>query len=555
MLEFATYLKETFNQDVSKAEDIIKEKWNKVKAIMKEAFDGPYADKQTALNRIQNDFIDKTIAPSTIDVDFLKNNMEYVVEKINALDEGDIKIIINNDTNKSGKGGMAEPTVTTIPSVTPIYTTDDETDIDMETESAKAKKKGKKGKKAEKEEEEELEEKAEKPEVPEVTDEPEETPAEEVTPDAEPEETTEETPEDKPEETTDIEAKKLTITVTDNKVTVDPENEDTGLEHKDYEFESPTQAQKFADSLKQFFGEQGFEITDKSEATPEGEDKPEETPEDEVTPDETPEGAEDEEGVISWEDVEGEEVPEDEEDDEDVAESLDINKLVGKLIRVGDKWYNVTSIAESKLVCVDKDGNESKFSLTEVEEAEVDKDEEKKEKEEAEEKAKKEEAEKKEAEEKAKKEKEEAEEKEEAAEEKADEKEEVEEALSITKIASKFMFDDDDTVDESETPKMPSVDKAFTKTKEPSAALTATPKKPNEKVEKTNKPETMSKKAPSAALTAKPSKPKEKVETVKTPKVEKKAPPKANLTAKPAKPNEKIETVKAPSFDAEYNKK
>jgi hypothetical protein len=552
MLEFATYLKETFNQDVSKAEDIIKEKWNKVKAIMKEAFDGPYADKQTALNRIQNDFIDKTIAPSTIDVDFLKNNMEYVVEKINALDEGDIKIIINNDTNKSGKGGMAEPTVTTIPSVTPIYTTDDETDIDMETESAKAKKKGKKGKKAEKEEEEELEEKAEKPEVPEVTDEPEETPEvtpDEVIPDTEPEETPEEKPEETVDEPTDIEAKKLTITVVDNKVTVDPENEDTGLEHKDYEFESPTQAQKFADSLKQFFGEQGFELTDNSEETPE--ETPEEKPEGEETPEEKPEGEETEDDVISWEDVEDEEVP-DEEDDEDVGESIDINKLVGKLVRVGDKWYNVTSIAESKLVCVDKDGNESKFGLTEVEEAEVDKAEEKKEEDEEKAKKEKEEKEKKEKEEADKKE---AEEKEEAAEKKEDEKEEVEEALSITKLARRFMFDDDDTVDESETPKMPSVDKAFTKTKEPSAALTATPKKPNEKLEKTNKPETMSKKAPSAALTAKPSKPKEKVETVKTPKVEKKAPPKGNLTAKLAKPNEKIETVKAPSFDAEYNKK
>lgn len=94
-LDFTKYLRESFGEDTSKAEKILQAKWDKTVVIMKEAFDDQFADKRTALNRIQHDFINKNIAPKNIDVDFLTKNMDYVVEKVNALDEANIKFIFN----------------------------------------------------------------------------------------------------------------------------------------------------------------------------------------------------------------------------------------------------------------------------------------------------------------------------------------------------------------------------------------------------------------------------------------------------------------------------
>ena len=106
MLEFTKYLKENFNDDVSAAETILKKKWDKVVTIIKEAFDDEYADRRTALHRIQNEFVNPNTAPSTIDIAFLKENMDYVVDKINSLNEGEIRIVINNDVQKGGSSSV-----------------------------------------------------------------------------------------------------------------------------------------------------------------------------------------------------------------------------------------------------------------------------------------------------------------------------------------------------------------------------------------------------------------------------------------------------------------
>ena len=103
MLEFAKYLKEHFNENIETAEQLIEKKWNKTNYIIKEAFEGRYSNRSTAINKIKNDFTNPNIAPKSIDVDFLKKNLNYVLEKVESLSETDIKIIINTDINKSGK--------------------------------------------------------------------------------------------------------------------------------------------------------------------------------------------------------------------------------------------------------------------------------------------------------------------------------------------------------------------------------------------------------------------------------------------------------------------
>ena len=84
-MEFLQYLREGFGEDMATTETIIKSKWDKVVAIIKEAFDDQYADRKTALYRIQNEFINVQVAPKTIDVDFLKNKGQKLVSCINNL--------------------------------------------------------------------------------------------------------------------------------------------------------------------------------------------------------------------------------------------------------------------------------------------------------------------------------------------------------------------------------------------------------------------------------------------------------------------------------------
>ena len=367
MLEFAKYLKENFKEDVSSAEKIIQTKWNKVVAIIKEAFDGLYSDKKTALYRIQNEFVDPKVAPKSIDVDFLKNNMNYVMDKVNSLDEGEIRIIINNDVQKGSAGA----------SVT-----------GMETE-------GKKGKKKDvvKEEMDEIE------------------PTDEIS----------------GEISGEIggmggsvggeeDEKIVKVSVEDNKVTVEP-SENTGLERSEHEFEDEEAASAFVASLENLFkgfkiekaeaelvdGDEAGEIEGAAEEETEEEsvkikkrlvleaeegEEPEDAGEEPEDAGEEPEDAGEEPedaGEIDWEDIadgEGEEEGDAEECivapvrsigsmERPELESLDLNKLINTLVRVEDKWYKVNSITENnEVICIDKEGKENYFDLEQIEEME-----------------------------------------------------------------------------------------------------------------------------------------------------------------------------------------
>jgi len=571
MLEFARYLKENFNEDTSTSEKIIKDRWDKVVAIIKEAFDDEYSDRRTALHRIQHDFINKSIAPSTIDVDFLKENMDYVVEKVNSLDEGEIRIVINNDVQKGGS----------TPSIAGI-----------EMESAK----GKRGRKK-KVVEEETEEGA-----------------------------------------TDNEEKVVKVSVDGKKVVVEP-SENTGLEKTEHDFESEDEASSFSDSLKDLFA--GFKVEveekegEKSEDDAEEElpfvtneaasedidgeepedagEEPEDAGEEPEDAGEEPEDAE----AINWEDISDFGAGEESEEEVGMSmdlNSVDLNKLIGKLVRVNENWFNVTSITEqNQIIAVGKDGKKSKINLEQIDEMEYDEPEGGDAEEECgcryqrpisrdtntdvEEEMSGEftpemaqafladpegtidefysaleahyadelppgglnnedpleffvpavEREFGGAEEcmtKPMGAEEETEEPEDAGEEPEDAGEEpedadVEESFSFANLANRYMEEDILT-----PPSM--VDTTGGLTKNPSA--------PPKKMEKTNTPEKSPTKAgPSASLTAKPGKPPKKSEKAgSVPKSDKKAAPSASLTANPSRPKQKVEKIKSPEIPKEY---
>jgi len=128
MLGFLDFLKEYGGEDVSKTEQIVKDKWDKTISVIKEAFGEKYTNKDYAIHKIQNEFMKKT--PANVDANFLKENTDYIVKKIETLSEGEIKIIINNDVNKSGSGcgcGMPAGAQTT-----PVVVTGGGMDIEME---------------------------------------------------------------------------------------------------------------------------------------------------------------------------------------------------------------------------------------------------------------------------------------------------------------------------------------------------------------------------------------------------------------------------------------
>ena len=100
-MKFSELLKDYYNEDVSKTEDIIKEKAEKKQAILKEAFDDAFVSKQTAIYRIQNEFVDDRLAPQNIDKDYLMENMNEIVNDVENMSEGEIRIIINNKIQTS----------------------------------------------------------------------------------------------------------------------------------------------------------------------------------------------------------------------------------------------------------------------------------------------------------------------------------------------------------------------------------------------------------------------------------------------------------------------
>jgi hypothetical protein len=88
------YLETYRKTDLKETKEILKNKWTKSLAIIKEAFSDRFVNKSEALRVVRNEMT-KGECSDKIDVKFLNENLKYIEEKIQSLDENQIKIIIN----------------------------------------------------------------------------------------------------------------------------------------------------------------------------------------------------------------------------------------------------------------------------------------------------------------------------------------------------------------------------------------------------------------------------------------------------------------------------
>lgn len=549
MLDFISILKESFGEDVTTVETYIKTKWDKTVSVIKEAFSDTYTDRKLALYKIKNEFVNPKLAPKSVDASFVKENMSYIMNKIGNLSEGEIKIIINNDISK-GTGGRCA----TIPT---------DMGVELEMESSKPKKKKKK-----------INEVDTTIEAP-VTSEPIEG---DISTD----------------QMADEDVKTVTITVDGTNVIVDP-SEATGLTKSEYTFDDEDDATEFVENLKQIFtafvvsvvsGTDNMENAEsedvpvdavqeakEEDATEEPEDSAEE-PEDSA--EEPEDSAEEPEDSINWQDVMDTET---DEETSDMNDSITLNKILGKLVKINEGWIQVTGYdkKQEKYIGVNAKGedvifDESNISMIEKlevldesiheqldnlmeagckysaeEEMAVDAEEEmdfgaEEEVEEPEDSAE-------EPEDSAEEPEDSAEEPEDAAEEEMEEpyssEEEMDEPLDLSKDDSQYSESFIDMAN-----RFLEEDKVLS----PMIGLTSKPSDPPKKIDDVKKPKAEIKKQPNNSVTtAKPNKPPKKMEKVKKPATLVKKQTTNSVTTKTAsKPKQKIDNVKSPEIPKEY---
>ena len=107
-MDFLTFLSNYEREDVSSIKHIVESNKTKECNIISEAFKGDYVSKKEALLMVENYFVDEVTAPKSVDVDYVKHNMDDIKDKIENLSEGDIRIIIHNhEDSKDKSGGVA----------------------------------------------------------------------------------------------------------------------------------------------------------------------------------------------------------------------------------------------------------------------------------------------------------------------------------------------------------------------------------------------------------------------------------------------------------------
>ena len=110
-MDFLSFLSDYEQEDVSNVKSILEANKKKERVIFEKAFDGMYTNKKEAILNVEHYFTSKKTAPKGIDVNYVKENLQSIVNKINTLSEGDIKIIIHNDVDKNGGGRGATASV------------------------------------------------------------------------------------------------------------------------------------------------------------------------------------------------------------------------------------------------------------------------------------------------------------------------------------------------------------------------------------------------------------------------------------------------------------
>lgn len=106
-MDFLNFLENYEHEDVSEVRCIIASNREKEDTIIREAFNGEYTSKQEAILNLKNYFISEDTAPKGVDVEYVKEHMDELNDKMTYMSEGDIKIIIHNhegDGEPHGKG-------------------------------------------------------------------------------------------------------------------------------------------------------------------------------------------------------------------------------------------------------------------------------------------------------------------------------------------------------------------------------------------------------------------------------------------------------------------
>ena len=103
-MDFLTFLSDYEKEDVSEVKSVFESNKAKEDVIINEAFKSEFPTKKEALFNLNNYFIEEATAPKSVDVSYVKENIEDLRSKIEQLDEGDIRIIIHNHEAKKDSG-------------------------------------------------------------------------------------------------------------------------------------------------------------------------------------------------------------------------------------------------------------------------------------------------------------------------------------------------------------------------------------------------------------------------------------------------------------------
>ncbi len=106
-MDFLTFLNKYENEDVTVVRDIVESNKKKEETIISEAFKGDYPSKKEALFVLENEFMNESLAPKSVDSDFVTAHIDEIKTKIEQLSEGDIRIIIHNHEDSKSGGGEA----------------------------------------------------------------------------------------------------------------------------------------------------------------------------------------------------------------------------------------------------------------------------------------------------------------------------------------------------------------------------------------------------------------------------------------------------------------
>lgn len=99
-MKFLSFLEKYEKEDVTDVKKFVTESKAKERAILKEAFNNKFPSKTEAVFKFKNEFISESTAPKGIDVSYVNENFDNLLNKLENLTEGEIKIIIHNHEHK-----------------------------------------------------------------------------------------------------------------------------------------------------------------------------------------------------------------------------------------------------------------------------------------------------------------------------------------------------------------------------------------------------------------------------------------------------------------------